>query len=102
LCIESSMLIVGKAGESVLCLSIIFFTISADKIQMLLLFWGCSKTVKKYLNAGFVSIFWFRIGPSKDDIVSTRGVRSMTPFQQRRRLLRRLVSVISPVEKSQF
>jgi hypothetical protein len=70
--------------------------ISADKMHMLLLFGGCSKTVKKSLN---VSMFWFRIGPSEDDIVSTREVRSMTPSQQRRGLLRRLVSVISPVEK---
>jgi hypothetical protein len=76
-----------------------FFMISADKMHMLLLFGGCSKTVKKSLNARFVSMFWFRIGPSEDDIVSTREVRSMTPSQQRRGLLRRLVSVISPVEK---
>jgi hypothetical protein len=98
--IESSTFIVGKAGESVPCLSIMLFTISADRMHMLLLFWGCSKIVKKSLNVGFVSMFLFRIGPSEDDIVSTRGVRSMIPSQQRRGLLRRLVSVISSVEKS--
>jgi hypothetical protein len=99
LCTESSTFIVGKGGESVLCFSIIFFTISADSTHMLLLFWGCSKTVKKSSNVGFVSIFWFKIGPSEEEIVSTRGVRLMNPSQQRRGLLRRLVSLISPVEK---
>jgi hypothetical protein len=28
-------------------------------------------------------MFWFRIGPSKDDIVSIRGMRSMTPSKKR-------------------
>ena len=47
-------------------------------------------------------MFWFRFGPSEDDIVSIREVQSMIPSQQRRGLLRRLVLVISPVEKPQF
>jgi hypothetical protein len=99
LCTKSSTFIVGKAGESALCFSVIFFMISADSMYMLLPFWGCSKTMKKSMNAGFMSMFWFRIGLSEDEIVSTRGVRSMTPSQQRRGLLRRLVLVISLVEK---
>jgi hypothetical protein len=68
-------------------------------MHMLVPFWDCSKTVKNSSKVGFVSIFWFEIGPSEEEIVSTRGVQSMTPSQQRTRLLRRLVSIISLVGK---
>jgi hypothetical protein len=68
LCTDSSMFIVGNRGELVLYLSIIFLMIFADSMHLFLSFWGCSKIVKKSLNVGFVSMFWFRIGPSEDKI----------------------------------
>jgi hypothetical protein len=102
LCIDSCTFIVGKARELVQYLLIIFLMILADSMHMLLVFCGCSKTMKKSSNVGFMSMFWFRISLSNDKIVSIRGVRSMTPSQQRRGLLRRLISVISPMGKPQF